>query len=162
MEVKFKKLTPSAHIPQRATEKSAGYDIRIPFDYHVKCGRQVVKLGFAIQLPDWHKAVVDPRSGFSSKGMEGYLNAIKKEDGGIEFDYCRRFDCDVVHGMVDADYTGECGVIINNHDHEFWLPAGSRIAQMVITKYEDVEFVETDALDETVRGEGGFGHTGVN
>lgn len=162
MEVKFKRFTPNAHIPQKATEKSAGYDLRVPTITRVKPGRQIIKLGFAIQLPDWHKAVVDPRSGFSSKGMEGYLGAIQQEDGSYEYQEQQRFDCDVIHGLIDCDYRGECGVIVNNHGCEFWLPAGARIAQMVITKYEDTEFVEVEDLDKTERGDGGFGHTGTN
>jgi dUTP pyrophosphatase len=159
MQVKIKKLIPEAFIPEKATPYAAGYDIKIPKDYHVMRGRQVIPLGFAIQLPEFYKAVVDPRSGFSSKGMEGYLEAVLDEEFGMIFKEQRRFDCDVKHGLIDCDYRGCCGVILNNRDEEFWLPAGSRIAQMVITKYEDVEFSEADQLDDTERGTGGFGHT---
>lgn len=161
MKIKIQKLDANASIPQKATDRAAGYDLRTPRDFHVMRGRQIIPLGFAMQLPDWHKAVVDPRSGFSSKGMEGYLLAVKGEDGVTKFDGKRRFDCDVIHGLIDCDYRGQCGVILNNQDVEFWLPAGTRIAQMVVTKYEDAEFEEADQLDETERGNGGFGHTGA-
>lgn len=156
--LKIKKLDQCAFVPAKATPYAAGYDVKIPHDYHVMRGRQVIPLGFAIQLPEFYKAVVDPRSGYSSKGMEGYLTATV-DAGVMIFKDQRRFDCDVKHGLIDCDYRGCCGVILNNRDEEFWLPAGTRIAQMVITKYEDVEFEETDHLDETERGTGGFGHT---
>lgn len=161
MKIKIQKLDANASIPQKATDKAAGYDLRLPKHTYIESGRQIVKLGFAIQLPDWHKAVVDPRSGFSSKGMEGYVN-VKAGEGVIDFGEPQRLDCDVIHGLIDCDYRGECGVIVkNNEQFGFWLPAGTRIAQMVITKYEDAEFVEADELDDTERGTGGFGHTGA-
>lgn len=73
-----------------------------------------------------------------------------------------RFDSDVVHGMVDSDYTGGVGVIINNRSgFEFILKRGSRIAQMVIVKHETVTFTEVEELNQTERGTGGFGHTGT-
>ena len=65
-------------------------------------------------------------------------------------------------GTIDSDYRGEIGVIIINHGHEpFTIKRGDRIAQMVINKYEHVFWTETDSLDETERGSGGFGHSGV-
>lgn len=153
MEVKIKKLSKEAIVPKKATDGSAGYDLYTPCNYHVKKDRQVVKLGFAIQLPKGYHADIDPRSGFSAKGMEGYF-----EGDAI----AHRFDSDVVHGMVDSDYTGEVGVIINNRSgFEFDIPKNTRIAQMTIIKDEDADFVEVEDLDETKRGDGGFGHTGL-
>lgn len=157
MEVKFKKLTPQTFIPQASTEEAAGYDLRIPETVTVRLGRQIIPLGFAIQLPRGYKADIDPRSGFSSKGMEGFCSVIDMTENRSS-----RFDADVVHGMVDSDYTGSCGVIINNRSgYEFILKRGSRIAQMVITKHETVTFTEVEELEQTERGTGGFGHTGT-
>lgn len=157
MEVKFKKLTPQAFIPQASTEEAAGYDLRIPETVTIHLGRQVIPLGFAIQLPRGYKADIDPRSGFSSKGMEGFCSVIDMTENRPS-----RFDSDVVHGMVDSDYTGGVGVIINNRSgYEFILKRGSRIAQMVIVKHETVTFTEVEELEQTERGTGGFGHTGT-
>lgn len=153
----FKKLIPQAHMPERASEQAAGYDLRIPETIKVSTGRRSYPLGFAIELPVSFKADIDPRSGSSSKGMEGYLSMIDLNDGRTT-----RFDADVVHGMVDSDYRGTVGVIINNRSgQEFLLKAGTRIAQMVITRHESVEFVETDKLSDTKRGTNGFGSTGT-
>lgn len=155
--LKIKKLNSQAVLPVRKTDGSAGYDLAIPETVKVLCGRQVVPLGYAIQLEKGTKADIDPRSGFSSKGMEGYLSMSDLENGRPS-----RFDCDVVHGMVDSDYTGPVGVIINNRSgYEFLLKRESRIAQMVITKYEAPDIVEVETLDNTERGNGGFGHTGT-
>lgn len=157
MEVKFKKLTPQTFIPQASTEEAAGYDLRIPETVTIRRGRQIIPLGFAIQLPRGYKADIDPRSGFSSKGMEGFCSVIDMTEN-----HSSRFDADVVHGMVDSDYTGSVGVIINNRSgFEFILKRGSRIAQMVITKHETVTFTEVEELEQTERGTGGFGHTGT-
>lgn len=160
MIVKFKKLLPIAKLPKKQTDSSAGYDLYTPCIIKVKPGRQIIPLHFAIQLPEGYCANIDPRSGFSAKGMEGYFEGKAFEDGVAE---PQRFDCDVVHGLIDSDYRGCCGVIINNRSgFSFLLPTNTRIAQMVITKHESVEFVEVEDLDKTERGDGGFGHTGTN
>ena len=94
------------------------------------------------------EAQVRPRSGCSINGMPTDLEQINA-------------DADVLLGTIDADYRGECGVIIKSHD-TFTIPKGTRIAQMVISKYERAEYEEVDTLDEGGdRGTGGFGSTGV-
>lgn len=155
MKVKVKKLHPEAVIPKKGSKQAAGYDLYIPETIKVKKDRQVIPLGFALSLPEGYRADIDPRSGYSSKGMEGYLSMddLNKNNP-------NRFDCDVVHGMVDSDYRGGVGVILNNRSGiEFIISAGTRIAQMVITKHEDIDFNEVDELERTERGEGGFGST---
>lgn len=157
MKIKIKKLSDQAIMPKRATEGSAAYDLYIPEDVLVEMGRQIIKLNFAIEVPEGYEAKIEPRSGFSSKGMEGVIRVFDKN---APKEAKRRFDCDVLVGKIDSDYRGEVGIIINNQDYPFSLKRGQRIAQMTIYKVEDAEFVETEELSDTERGDGGFGHTG--
>ena len=157
MKIKIKKLSEQALLPKRATEGSAAYDLYIPEDVLVGSGRQIIKLNFAIEVPEGYEAKIEPRSGFSSKGMEGFIRVFDKN---VPKEAKRRFDCDVLVGKIDSDYRGEVGIIINNQDYPFSLKRGQRIAQMTIYKVEDAEFVETAELSDTERGDGGFGHTG--
>lgn len=166
MKVKFLKLTEGARLPEKATAGSAAYDLYLPKDVFVVPGRQVIPLGFAMEMENGYEALIDSRSGFASKGMEGYAAYRKFEETPInEIDTSdinpSRFDCDVIQGKIDADYRLGVGVIIHNRDSRtFILKAGTRIAQMTFHKVEDVEWVETDTLSETDR-DGGFGSTGV-
>lgn len=157
MKIKIKKLSDQAIMPKRATEGSAAYDLYIPEDVLVGSGRQIIKLNFAIEVPEGYEAKIEPRSGYSSKGMEGFIRVFDKN---APREAKRRFDCDVLVGKIDSDYRGEVGIIINNQDYPFSLKRGQRIAQMTIYKVEDAEFVETEELSDTERGDGGFGHTG--
>ena len=104
-------------------------------------GRTIVKTGLFIELPVGIEAQVRPRSGLAAKKGVTVLNAP---------------------GTVDADYRGEIGVILVNLSNEdFIIENGERIAQLIIAKHERAEFLEVETLSETVRGEGGFGSTGV-
>lgn len=146
MEIRIKKLSEWAIIPQRMSDGAAAYDLFLPEDTYIRSGRQVVGLGFAMEIPQGYAAEIQPRSGFASKG-------IPDKD-------CERMDADVLYGLIDSDYRGEVGVIINsNEQYNFPVPAGLRIAQMIIRKVEDVEFSEFESLSETKRGKGGFGST---
>lgn len=150
MEVRIKKLHPGAVIPKKATPQSACYDVYAPCDFKVKPGRSVMPLGLAVELPPGYGAEIRPRSGYSSKGFAGTL---------ADTEY--RFDADSIHGMVDADFRNGIGVIIKSYeDRSFVIKKGQRIAQMLIIKTEDADFIETDTLTETDR-HGGFGHTGI-
>lgn len=103
--------------------------------------RRLIPTGLHIALPAGFEAQVRPRSGLALKHGITVLNAP---------------------GTVDADYRGEVGVVlINLSDKDFVVNDGERIAQMVIARYEQVELAVVDALDDTERGEGGYGHTGV-
>lgn len=168
MKVLFKKLKPTAVLPRKATPGSAAYDLYVPEDFIVKKGRQIIPLGFAMEMPFCIEALIDARSGFSSKGMEGYRVEYVMTNHGYDLEktpsvceYPSRFDCDVIQGKVDADYRSGVGVIINNRSpYDFVVKAGTRIAQMTFHKVEEAEWEETDTLSETNR-DGGFGSTGT-
>lgn len=131
-------------LPAYATAQSAGMDLRADIDEPVTLRpleRRLIKTGLFIALPEGYEAQVRPRSGLALKHGVTVLNTP---------------------GTIDADYRGEIGVLlVNLSQEEFVINDGERIAQMVITKHEQGEFVEVDELDETERGAGGYGHTGV-
>lgn len=168
MKVLFKKLHPGAIIPKKATPGSAAYDLYVPEDFIVKKGRQVIPLGFAMEMEPGHEALVDPRSGFSTKGMEGYRVEYIMTNHGYDLEkipsvceYPQRFDCDVIEGKIDADYRDGVGVIIiNRSPYDFVVKAGTRIAQLTVHKVETVEWEEVDELSPSER-DGGFGSTGT-
>ena len=144
MKVKFKKLSNNIETPQYATEQSAGMDLRAVIDEPVtlrSLERKVVMTDLSIALPRGFEAQVRPRSGLAAKHGITVLNTP---------------------GTIDADYRGNIGVILVNLSTEpFTINNGDRIAQLVVSKYERVEWVEVDDLDETGRGSGGFGSTGI-
>lgn len=131
-------------LPAYATSQSAGMDLRANIDEPLTLRpleRKLIPTGLHIALPEGHEAQVRPRSGLALKHGITVLNSP---------------------GTIDADYRGEVMVLlINLSDHDFVVNDGERIAQMVIAKHEQGEFIEVDELDETERGEGGYGHTGV-
>ena len=131
-------------LPEYATPQSAGVDLRANINEPVELkplSRALIPTGLHIALPEGYEAQIRPRSGL----------AIKK---GIT--------CLNTPGTIDADYRGEIGVILINLSAEtFIVNPGERIAQMIINKFEQAEFELVEELDETERGEGGFGHTGV-
>ena len=131
-------------LPEYATPQSAGVDLRANIDEPIELkplNRTLIPTGLHIALPEGYEAQIRPRSGL----------AIKK---GIT--------CLNTPGTIDADYRGEVGVIVINLSAEtFIVNPGERIAQMIINKFEQAEFELVEELDETERGEGGFGHTGV-
>jgi dUTP pyrophosphatase len=138
-------INKSSHaLPNYESIASAGMDLRANLDEPVilpPLGRTIVKTGLFIELPIGYEAQVRPRSGLAAKKGITVLNSP---------------------GTVDADYRGEIGVILVNLSNEaFTIENGERIAQMVIAKHERAEWLEVEALTETVRGEGGFGSTGV-
>jgi dUTP pyrophosphatase len=131
-------------LPEYATPLSAGMDLRANLDVPVTLRpmeRRLIPTGLHIALPAGYEAQVRPRSGLALKKGITVLNAP---------------------GTIDADYRGEVGVLlINLSQEDFTVNDGERIAQMVIARHEQAEFVTVDVLDETERGEGGYGHTGV-
>lgn len=142
MEVKI--VNKSNHrLPEYATVDSAGMDLKANIDEPFvlrPLERQMVPTGIFIQLPKGAEAQIRPRSGLAAKNGITVLNSP---------------------GTIDSDYTGEIKVILINLSNEnFVVNPGDRIAQMVVSRYERVEWNEVATLDETERGEGGFGHTG--
>lgn len=162
MEVHVIKNT-SNELPKYETLASAGMDLRaelslfnprlsyntdIIWTLDNKCdhvcinpgGRALIPTGLQMALPIGYEAQVRPRSGLALKHGLTVLNSP---------------------GTIDADYRGDVGVVLINHGKEpFKICTGDRIAQLVITKHERVDFVEVEVLTETDRGIGGFGHTG--
>lgn len=175
MEVKIKLLNENALLPQKATLDAIGYDLYVPNDVIIEHVRQTIPLGFALELPYGIEAKIEPRSGFSSKGIEGFALKDGSLDPRIRQDLCEpgdalwqridkteRFNADVLVGKIDPDYRGEVGVIIRNNepDKHFVIPKGTRIAQMTLYKTEWADFKLCEELSHSDRGEGGFGSTG--
>ena len=131
-------------LPAYATKQSAGMDLRANIDEPVilhPMERRLIPTGLHIAIPEGFEAQVRPRSGLALKHGITVLNTP---------------------GTIDADYRGEVMVLLVNFSNDdFVINDGERIAQMVIARHEQGEFVEVDELDETERGEGGYGHTGV-
>lgn len=135
-------------LPEKATGGAAAYDLYVPKDTEIGLGRNIIKLGFAVELDKGTCALIRSRSGFAAKGMNGYLGENN-----------HRMDADVITGLIDEDYRGEVGVIVNNHDMPFKVKAGERIAQMLIQPTVPVCIVEVEELEPTDRAAGGFGST---
>lgn len=153
-------------IPKKAKRGSIGYDLAVPEDVHIPAhSRTVVKLNFAINLPINHEAKIEARSGFSSRGIEGYgTRYAKKKVLGIfsrtvTHSGLMNFDADVLPGKVDPYYTDSVGVIIKNNDEAFTIRKGTRIAQMTIYRTTPVWFVPVEELTCQSRG-GGFCSSG--
>lgn len=143
--MKIKIVNTSHHpLPEYATPMSAGLDLRANLDAPLKLQpmqRCLVPTGLRIALPQGYEAQVRPRSGLALKRGITVLNTP---------------------GTIDADYRGEIGVIlINLSQDSFVINDGERIAQLVIAAYEQAEFEAVESLDQTERGEGGFGHSGM-
>jgi len=140
----IKIINKSAHqLPEYETGASAGMDLRANISEAVilkPLARAIIKTGLFIELPVGLEAQVRPRSGLAAKHGLTVLNSP---------------------GTVDADYRGEIGVIlVNLSNTDFKIENGERIAQLVIAKHERADWLEVEQLNETARGQGGFGSTG--
>ena len=143
--MKVQIINKSKHaLPQYATSSSAGMDLRANLNEPIvlkPLQRCLVPTGLYIALPEGFEAQIRPRSGLALKKGITLLNTP---------------------GTIDADYRGEIGVIVVNLSAEdFVIEDGERIAQMVIARYEQAEWQKVEVLEDTERGAGGFGHTGV-
>ena len=142
--MKLKIISKSGRIPEYATSGSAGFDLPAYLpegDFLLKAGgRALIPTGFFVELPPGYEAQVRARSGLSIKHGIGLVNGI---------------------GTVDPDYRGEWQVpLINWSKDDYLIKDGERVAQVVINKFEQVDFEIVDEIDTTERGAGGFGHTG--
>lgn len=146
-KVKFK-LEPGAVAPIKATDGSVGYDLFVYGSHCIYPGRNAVRTGLSIQLPEGFEATVRPRSGCSLKG--------------IPDEYNLRHNADTLMGTIDTDYRGEVKLIVLNHeDDPFFLSDGQRIAQLVISPVFTGVAEVVDELEDTERGDNGFNSTGV-
>ncbi|XP_042519438.1 deoxyuridine 5'-triphosphate nucleotidohydrolase [Macadamia integrifolia] len=138
--LKVKKLSENAVLPKRASTLSAGYDLSSAMETKVPVrGKALVPTDLSIAIPEGTYARIAPRSGLTWK-----------------------HSIDVGAGVIDADYRGPVGVILFNHsDVDFEVKPGDRIAQLIIEKIMTPAVLEVEDLDSTVRGDGGFGSTGV-
>lgn len=142
MEIKI--VNNSRHdLPKYSTDASAGMDLRanLEVDLIIKpMDRMLIPTGLFLEIPLGYEAQIRPRSGLAVKNGVTILNSP---------------------GTIDADYRGEvCIILINLSKEDFIIKDGERICQMVIAKHEKAEWVTVQSLEKTVRGTGGFGHTG--
>lgn len=142
--MKIKVINKSGNqLPRYATPQSAGLDLQANIEESITIGsleRAMVPTGLFIALPEGYEAQIRPRSGLAAKHGITVLNSP---------------------GTIDADYRGEIKVVLVNLSKEpFTINNGERIAQMVVARCEQAEWETVETLDETERGEGGFGHTG--
>lgn len=139
------KMTGNGVRPEYKTIGAAGADVRAYIDKPIviKAGkRAIIPTGLYFAIPEGYEIQVRPRSGLAAKNGITVLNSP---------------------GTIDSDYRGEVCVILGNlGDEDFTVSNGDRIAQLVVSEVAQADFVVVDALDETERGSGGFGHTGVN
>ncbi len=143
--IKIKVVNKGRHpLPRYATPLSAGMDLRANIDQPVTLRpmeRRLIPTGLYIALPPGYEAQVRPRSGLALKHGISVLNTP---------------------GTIDADYRGEVGVLLVNFStDDFVVFDGERIAQLIVARHEQGEWMEADSLDETERGTGGYGHTGL-
>ena len=143
MNIQITRVHRDALLPQYQTAGAAGADVYACLDEPVTLQpmeRRLIPTGLAVAVPRGYEAQVRARSGLSIKHGITMVNGV---------------------GTIDADYRGEFGVLVINLGQEaFTIEHGMRIAQMVIARHERAEWIEVDKLDETERGEGGYGSTG--
>ena len=143
--VKVKKLNQNAILPTYGSESAAGADLYACTDEPVTIAPSetvMIKTGLAMEIPEGYAGLIYPRSGLSSKRGLAPANKV---------------------GVIDSDYRGEVKVVLHNHSNETRIVEnGQRIAQIVFAPYVFGEFEVVDQLQDTVRGQGGFGSTGKN
>ena len=150
MELRVKRLasgsTPTElPLPKYQTSGSAGADLYAALEHSLILApgeRALIPTGIALEIPNGFEAQVRPRSGLALKHGVTTLNAP---------------------GTIDADYRGEIGVLMINHgSDDYMVTRGDRIAQLVVASVYQAQFIEVAELSETIRGNGGFGHTGIS
>lgn len=143
MKIKIKRLDDTVPLPKyKHPGEDAGMDLHSREEGTLEPGEyKLFKTGVAIALPEGYVGFVNPRSGLALEYGITVLNA---------------------DGVIDSGFRGEIGVTLINHGQEsFTVEKGARIAQLIVQRYQQVEWEEVDDLSKTTRGEGGFGHTGI-
>lgn len=143
MKIRIKKISENAVIPTYGTEFSAGADIYALLDSDIEIQPSetvMIKTGLQLEIPEGYAGFIYPRSGISVKRGLAPANKV---------------------GVIDSDYRGEVMVALHNHSSVIQkVEKGERIAQLIIAPYIHADFIEADELDDTARGDGGFGSTG--
>lgn len=142
MKIQIKKLHQDAYIPKYQTAGAAGFDIHSIEESTIACGEsKLIKTGLGMAIEDGYELQIRPRSGLALKNGITVLNTP---------------------GTIDSDYRGEIMVLLINHSkQDFIIAKGDRIAQGVISKVYQADFIEVSELDDTQRGSGGFGSSGI-
>ena len=167
MKIKVKKLHKDAIIPRFAHATDTGFDLFTVEDTIIRDGEtKVVKTGLAIELPQGWGVAVRNKSGITIKGVPVYSNVLEtKDDGSYEVVKVlkdERADIIVFLGTIDNGYRGEIGIMVRNDSMDYiTIPKHTKLAQGVLEKVYQCEFEEVEELDETERGTGGYGSTGV-
>ncbi len=140
VKVRVKKLNENTVIPSYAHGGDAGFDLSSAYDYVIRSGkREIVKTGFSMEIPEGYFGNIKDRSSVTLKN-------------GVH----------VLAGVVDSNYRGEVGIVmINLGEEDYEIRVGDRVAQMLLEKVERVEFEEASELEDSLRGTGGFGSSGV-
>ena len=162
-------LSPTAVLPKKSVRGAIGYDLSLPRDVKVPAhSRIAIPIDIAINLPYGVEGKIEPRSGHSSKGMEGYgikTEVVKRILGIFPVKKTRsgrmRFDADVLIGKIDPNYTDNIHIILKNNDVEFTIRAGARIAQLSFYHTTSPFLRAVEKLTCKSRG-GGLGHTGTD
>jgi len=143
LKIKIKKIKENAILPHYAHDGDSGVDLYSTEDYVLKPGERVlVSTGIKMAIPKGYEGQVRPKSGLALKHGITTCNSP---------------------GTIDSGYRGEVRVIVINHgNEEFKITSGMKIAQMIFNKVEEAEFEEVEELDDTKRGQGGFGSTGLD
>lgn len=163
MNVKFIKLSENAIVPCYGRKGDAGLDLFTAEEWVLEAGEtRVLPTDIAIQLPHGYEAQVRPRSGISLKGVD-CVKMIEVYDTSKSFEenfHCKAY-LRVQLGTVDSNYRGNIGIITyNQEDYDVIIPAGTKLAQLVIAPVISAELVEVDSLEESERGENGYGSSG--
>lgn len=163
MKIKVMLANVLAYIPKKSDEGAAAYDLAAPMTERLKYGRQIIDLGFKMELPHGYGANIQPRSGFSAKGFE--VTLVPRFLFSFLRQRVKRVDADVLLGLVDENYRGNVGVIIKSRYRSIFYKAyiarGTRIAQMRISSVPQSEIIQTEELDMSNDRGGGFGHSGT-
>lgn len=149
--VKIKKLSEDAFVPERVTKGSAAYDAKLPRDYKLEYGRQILSLDVAMSMPEYLYLDSRTRAGYAAKGILAY------DKDGKEY----RLDADLILGLIDSDYTDAIGAIVHVRDErvknlDLYVRRGQAIGQLNFGFRINTMFEEVEELEETER-KGGFG-----